>query len=105
MTARRRLVSIRRWVGDAQEDYEPLWAGLHAAATARGAHAWRFASADQPGVHLEFLEFGDESDIRADPETLEAIRALHARFGEPYPVPQTLEEWTETPLPSTPEIP
>lgn len=98
----RRLVSIRRMVGLEAPDrarYDALWSALHDAATARGAHAWRFESADDPGVFLEFLEFGPESDVRADPDALEAIRALHAGFGQPYPIPKTLEEWTEAPLP------
>lgn len=106
--SQRRLVSIRRFVGASDEErarYDALWAGLHDAATARGAHAWRFASADAPGVFLEFLEFGPESDVRADPATLEAIRALHAGFGQVYPMPQTLEEWSEAPLPPAPATP
>jgi hypothetical protein len=96
----RRLVSIRRHVPtDAHEEYARLWLALHDAATERGAHAWNFMSADTPDVFLEFLEFGGDSDVRSDPGTLEAIRALHAAFGEPYPTPQTLEEWVAIPAP------
>jgi hypothetical protein len=99
-STRRRLVSIRRYVPlDSIRDYAELWVSLHRAATARGAHAWHFTSADQPNVYLEFLEFGADSDVRNDTETVAAIKALHERFGEPYPTPLTLEEWVELPAP------
>lgn len=97
----RRLVSIRRHVpSDRIPEYVELWNALRAAARARGAHAWHFASVDQRDVYLEFLEFGSDSDIRADTETVEAIQALHEQFGEPYPPPKTLEEWVELPAPA-----
>ena len=47
------------------------------------------------GLFLEFLEFGAENDLRADPATLAALQTLHAEFGEPPPLPLTLEEWVE----------
>jgi hypothetical protein len=101
-TMQRRLVSIRRRVPmDRIEVYVPLWLQLHAAATARGAHAWNFISADVPEVYLEFLEFGAETDIRADEATVAAIKALHDAFGEAYPTPQTIEEWVAVPAPPT----
>ncbi len=94
----RRLVSIRRTVpAERRGDYDTIWALLHAAATLRGAHAWRFRSAEVPDVYLEFLEFGTEEDLRGDPAALAAIRALHDGFGDPYPMPRTLEEWIEIP--------
>lgn len=94
----RRLVSIRRFVPQhRREEYAGAWSVLHAAASALGAHAWHFLSADTPGVFLEFLEFGPESDVRSDTATLEAIRVLHEQFGLPYPSPNTLEEWVEVP--------
>ncbi|HEX7238800.1 MAG TPA: hypothetical protein VF263_00930 [Longimicrobiaceae bacterium] len=95
----RRLVSIRRTVApERREEYDATWGLLHAAATVRGAHAWRFRSADVDDLYLEFLEFGtDDSDIRADTEVLGGIKALHEAFGEPYPTPMTLEEWIEIP--------
>jgi hypothetical protein len=96
----RRLVSIRRLVPkDRLEEYVTLWLALRTAATAGGAHAWHFASADVPNVYLEFLEFGPESDVRSDPDTVEAIRRLHETFGEPHPPPVTIEEWVEIPAP------
>jgi hypothetical protein len=61
-------------------------------------------SAETPGVFLEFLEFGPESDIRADPAVLDAIRLLHTEFGMPYPSPNTLEEWVEITPPAR-EVP
>ena len=104
-TGERRLVSIRRFVPQHRRgEYAQAWAELHAAATARGAHAWHFVSGDTPGVFLEFLEFGPESDVRSDPTVLEAIRNLHAEFGMPYPTPSTLEEWVEIAAPQR-EVP
>jgi hypothetical protein len=92
----RRLVSIRRRVPTPKlETYLTLWVQMRVAAQAQGAHAWNFVSADVPEVYLEFLEFGAESDIRQDPGVLATIKALHEAFGEPYPAPQTLEEWVE----------
>jgi hypothetical protein len=104
-TGERRLVSIRRFVPQHRRgEYAEAWVALHAAATAQGAHAWHFVSAETPGVFLEFLEFGPESDIRADPAVLDAIRVLHAEFGMPYPSPNTLEEWVEITQPAR-EVP
>jgi hypothetical protein len=77
--------------------YHEAWASLHAAATATGAHAWRFVSARTPGLFLEFLEFASDGGLREDPGTLAAIARLHEGFGDPYPPPDTLEEWNEIP--------
>lgn len=99
-TSLRRLVSIRRHVpADRIPEYAEAWAVLHNAATARGAHAWAFASADHRDVYLEFLEFGDDTDVRSDEATVAAIQVLHAKFGEPYPTPLTLEQWVALPTP------
>lgn len=96
-TGERRLVSIRRFVPQHRRgEYADIWATLHAAATQKGAHAWHFVNAETPGVFLEFLEFGPESDVRSDPQVLGAIAELHREFGGlPYPTPNTLEEWVE----------
>lgn len=92
----RRLVSIRRRVPAPELDaYRAAWRELHAAATARGAHAWHFASADSPEVVLEFLEFGADTDVREDAAVLAALQQLHTRFGQPSPLPKPLEEWLE----------
>ena len=94
----RRLLSIRRAVPAARRaEYEAAWARLHAAATGRGAHAWRFRSARVPGLYLEFLEFGAGADLRADPDAQAALRALDAAFAEPHPAPEAQEEWIEIP--------
>ena len=99
-TTPRRLVSIRRYVpSDRIPEYAELWAGLHRAATAKGAHAWWFASATHKDVYIEFLEFGQESDPRGDEALVAAIRELSARFNELYPSPLPLEEWVALPLP------
>ena len=101
----RRLVSIRRLVPpDRYEEYARLWLALHDAATSKGAHAWNFMSADTPNVFLEFLEFGPDTDVRADAATVEGIRALHAAFGDTYPTPNTIEEWVAIPPPRA-EVP
>lgn len=101
----RRLVSIRRSVApERRDDYDAAWGLLHAAATSRGAHAWRFRAASVPDLFLEFLEFGSDADLREDPAALAAIMALHESFGDPYPVPRTLEEWIEIPTPH-PDLP
>lgn len=90
----RRLVSIRRRVPPAlRARYEAAWARVHAAAVAREAHAWRFRSAEEEGLFLEFLEFRADRDPRADPEARSALEAL-AALGQ-----GAAEEWTEIPAP------
>lgn len=97
-TPERRLISIRRAVpADERAAYDAAWEALRAAATTLGGHAWRFLSADEEDVFLEFLEFGMESDLRADPDVLGAIQELHRSFGGVYPIPKTIEEWIEVP--------
>ncbi|MBV9774236.1 MAG: hypothetical protein JO040_09825 [Gemmatimonadetes bacterium] len=97
-TPERRLISIRRLVpADERASYDAAWDALRTAATSRGGHAWRFLSADEEDVFLEFLEFGMESDLRADPDVLSAIQELHRSFGGVYPIPKTIEEWVEIP--------
>jgi hypothetical protein len=96
----RRLVSMRRYVpSDRIPEYAELWTVLHHAATARGAHAWWFASATHRDVYIEFLEFGEESDPRGDEAVVGAIRELSAKFNELYPSPLPLEEWVALPMP------
>ena len=98
----RRLVSMRRLVpSDRIPEYAELWAALHRAATALGAHAWWFASATHRDVYLEFMEFGPDSDPRGDEGVVAAIRELSAKFNELYPAPLPLEEWVALPLPPT----
>ena len=90
----RRLISIRRWVPDeSRDEYDAAWLRLHAVATAGGGHAWRFASASDANLYLEFLEFAAARDLRENPEILASLQALHQNFGDPYPAPTTIEEW------------
>src|SRR3954465_10689665 len=101
-TGERRLVSIRRFAPQHRRgEHAEAWAGLQPAAPAQGAHAWHFVSAETPGVFLEFLEFGPESDVRSDEAVVEAIRMLHTEFGMPYPSPTTIEEWVEIAAPGS----
>jgi hypothetical protein len=98
MTIERRLISIRRMVPpESRPGYETAWRDLHAAVTSLGGHAWRFTSDEAEGVFLEFLEYGTDADIRGDVEVLNAIKALHEGWHEPYPMPRTIEEWVEVP--------
>jgi hypothetical protein len=90
----RTLVSLRRELPAGEgAAYHAAWARLHAAATARGAHAWRFRSTERESLSLEFLEFAAEADVREDPEVRAALRALEDA------APAIIEEWTESPLP------
>jgi hypothetical protein len=99
-TPRRQLVTIRRYVpADRIPEYAEIWARLHYAATARGAHAWWFASATHRDVYIEFLEFDQESDPRGDEVVVGAILALSEKFKELYPPPLPLEEWVALPTP------
>ncbi len=89
----RRLMSIRRLVSpERREEYDAAWARLHAAATARGAHAWRFASVTHDDVYVEFLEFTPDQDPREDLEAGAALRALETAFPEPPPPAPATEE-------------
>ncbi len=90
----RRLISIRRWVSpESRDEYDAAWLRLQTAATAGGGHAWRFVSAGEANLYLEFLEFAAARDLREDPEILASLQSLHQSFGDPYPPPQTIEEW------------
>jgi hypothetical protein len=95
VSRRRTLLSLRRPVApERRAAYDAAWARLHAAATARGAHAWRFRSAADEERALEFLEFAAEADVRAHPEVRAALDAL-----EESSAPAVVEEWIESPLP------
>lgn len=93
MSLRRRVPVGRR------EEYGALWKRLHTGATARGAHAWRFRSAGDDELHLEFLEFAAGEDPRPASEVAEALRALDAAFPASPPSAPPLEEWREIPEP------
>lgn len=98
----RRLVTNRRYVPeDRIPEYAEAWTLLHNAAKARGAHAWAFASVEHRNVYIEFLEFGDESDVRADPVIAASIQNLQIKFNDPYPAPRAMENWVSLPTPPT----
>jgi hypothetical protein len=89
--ADRRLVSQRRTVSAGLLPlYEQRWADLHLAATALGAHAWRFVSSTDPCAYLEFIEFRAGADPRADPAVRAALRLLDEHVGA-----SAEEEWEE----------
>ncbi len=89
----RQLVSIRREILRQQrEEYDAAWVRLHAAATARGAHAWRFASASREDLYIEFLESAAEQDPRDDAAVAAALRELETTFGT-----NAVEEWQAIP--------
>lgn len=91
MSAPRRLVSLRRRTDPADRaQYDALWAGLQGAATAAGAHAWRFVACGDPGQSLEFLEFAQGADPRDLPEVATLLTRLDAEAGR-----AEAEEWTE----------
>lgn len=87
----RRLVSLRRRVpAERLGEYAELWRELAAAVTADGSHAWRFVSADDPGLHLEFLEFRADADPRSRPTVEAALDRLDRAIS-----PALTEEWLE----------
>ncbi len=91
----RRLVSVRRRVPrERWSEYDAAWARLHRAATARGAHAWRFVSGERENLYIEFLEFAAGSDPRSDPEAAAALADLQKSFGD-APPSAAVEEWRE----------
>jgi hypothetical protein len=63
---------------------------VHGAATAAGAHAWRFAACGDPRQNLEFLEFAEGADPRDLPEVAVLLARLDADIGE-----AEVEEWDE----------
>lgn len=91
MSGPRRLVSTRRRTDPAaRERYDALWSALQGAATAAGAHAWRFVARGDPDLHLEFLEFAAGSDPRDLPEVHSLLARLGAEVGG-----AEVEEWDE----------
>ena len=87
----RRLVSLKREVAAAAAElYDEIWAGIVAAATATGAHAWRFSAASDPTLRLEFLEF----KAGADPRSATEAGALLGRLDREI-APAIVEEWLE----------
>lgn len=88
--ARRLVGQIRMVPAQAGCAYEARWEELRAAATALGAHAWRFQSTIQPERYLEFLEFAADRDPRLDETVAGPLLALDRDLG-----PAEAEEWEE----------
>jgi hypothetical protein len=87
----RRLVSqIRKVPEPARAAYESRWEHLRRAATALGAHAWRFRSSIHPERYLEFLEFAADGDPRPDAAVADLLLSLDRDLG-----PAEVEEWEE----------
>ena len=89
--AGRRLVGQTRTVAAAaRAGYDAGWERVRAAATALGAHAWRFQSTIHPDRYLEFLEFAADRDPRPHPSVAGPLLALARDLG-----PAEAEEWVE----------
>ena len=89
--AARQLVSLVRTVAEtAHAAYDSRWEDLRGAATALGAHAWRFHSTLHPERYLEFLEFAADGDPRGDATVAGLLLALDRDLG-----PAEVEEWEE----------
>jgi hypothetical protein len=87
----RHLVSQERRVEPASRvAYDAAWEALRGAATAAGAHAWRFRSTIHPERYLEFLEFAADRDPRQDAAVADPLLALDRDLGPAEP-----EEWEE----------
>jgi len=88
----RTLVSTRRLVGEARlPEYDAVWAELADTAKSLPFHvnAWRFRSAADARLHVEFLEFSGEIDPREDPAVAGSLRKLDAV------APGEAEEWVD----------
>jgi hypothetical protein len=89
--AGRRLVSLRRVVPEpAEASYDALWLSLAADVREHGGHAWRFASAAESTLRLEFLEHAGDADPRRRPAVLDLLRRLDAEVA-----PAAVEEWDD----------
>ena len=88
--ADRSLVSQRRVVTPEQRrGYDDGWEELTRAVEALGAHAWRFVSANNPALFMEFLEFRADADPRGDSAVRESLRRLDREAA-----PAEVEEWS-----------
>ena len=89
----RRLVSLRRVVSaGVRERYDELWSAAQDAAVGLGAHAWRFSELGGSNRYLEFLEFAEGADPRADPSVSGRLAELESEIGA-----AEVEEWAECP--------
>lgn len=74
MEERRLLVTRRSVDTEALAEYHRGWETLRLAATATGAHAWRFRSGSKD--FIEFLEFRDQPDPRSSSEVARLLSVL-----------------------------
>ena len=88
--ARRLVGQIRTVAAADRAGYDARWEELRSAATAFGAHAWRFHSTIHPDRYLEFLEFAADRDPRLDETVGGPLLALDRDLG-----PAEAEEWDE----------
>jgi hypothetical protein len=87
MTEERRLLSTRRRVPAASmEDYHVAWGVLATIARAAGVNAWRFRSATESDLFMEFLE-SRAADPRVAGEIDESLTSLERLQ------PGLTEEW------------
>ena len=88
-----KLVSTERRVGEAdRKRYGRAWQTVRDAAKVVECRAWRFESARDPELFVEFLEFGEGPDPRESGELASALRALQ-EFG-----PGDSREWLDAPV-------
>lgn len=77
----RRLLSVRRRVApDRRGEYDPLWGAAQRAVEDRGAHAWRFQSAADGDLFIEFIEYASDSDPLGDAAVARAFETLSQAF-------------------------
>jgi len=86
--SKRRLVSTRRFIAPGTfSDYDACWEALRGSAAAEGVRAWRFRSALEPTLYIEFLESRGEMDPRERPALrggAEELDALSAGIAETW---------------------
>jgi hypothetical protein len=70
--------------------YDELWLALAADVREHGAHAWRFASAGDPALRLEFLEHAAGADPRERAAVAEILHRLDAEVA-----PAAAEAWED----------
>ncbi len=86
----RRLVEVRRRVPrESAGMYDSAWRELETAVTGTGGHAWRFRSAEDADLYIEFLEFRAAADPRSRSDVRSALRALDSL------APGPAEEWVD----------
>lgn len=89
--AGRTLLSVTRRVPpESVRGYGEAWGRLADAARGANAHAWRFRSAADPALFIEFLEFKGTDDPRLRPDLARAVEELDDLASG------RMEEWLDT---------